>query len=313
MDKNEALKLLIKEYPFLTNKHTRLVKQFAAADGRISNCFLAESNKEGFGRFIAKSFVHNPDSLMQEWVFLGLLEQKEAHAPRLLVKEHKPEHFLLMEYIDGIPASQALVQGHDPADIFRKIGEATGMTHGIELDTFGSILEPSDISWKENVLERLGEKLQVVQPLVDKRLFKAVSDTVEATKHILDDESRGKPVLIHHDIYLENFLVKKADNQIVLIDYGIAYGGRPLFDLAKFYIWDLTRYPEQKDNFLRAYSNYVTLPPNFNEVMKFYLLYECFGMIAYFHKIGATKDRDDAIGVLEDIVYGEGVISELIR
>ena len=143
-------------------------------------------------------------------------------------------------------------------------------------------------------------------------LFAKVEKTIAETQHILDEESKGKPMLVHHDIYLENFLVRHDDKQVVLIDYGIAYGGRPLFDLAKFFIWDLVHYPGQKNNFLKAYGQYVELPQNFNEIMKFYLLLECFGMIAYFDKIDAAKDRDDSLAVLKDLIDGTGAITELI-
>jgi len=313
MNPTEALQVLSEEYPFLNNKGTKILKQFVAADGRVYNSFLVESTESGFEKFIAKSFVHNPESLKREWIFLKLLQAKNAHAPRLLV-EQEPKRFLLMEYIDGVPASQAVkLDDYDVADIFRGVGVATGMANSVELETFGNILEPSPKSWKDQVLEKLDDKLQTVKLHVTEEFFNELIAVVTSTKHILDDETKGKPMLAHHDIYLENFLVKKTNKEVVLIDYGIAYGGRPLFDLAKFYIWDLVHYPEQKDNFLSAYSTYVPLPSNFNEVMKFHLIYECFGMIAYFDKISAVKDRNDAIKVLEDLALGEGVITKLVQ
>ncbi|HET8670776.1 MAG TPA: aminoglycoside phosphotransferase family protein, partial [Candidatus Saccharimonadales bacterium] len=303
---------LLKEYPQLANQKAKIIKQFVAADGRTYNTFLVESDKPGFERFIAKSFVHNPDSLRREWMFLGLLQQHRAHAPRLLTPDHEPEHFLLMEHIDGIPASKALKQDYSLDAIFRGVGEATGMANSIELETYGNVLEPSNVTWKEFVQSSLDRKLLSVKPYVSDEFFAKVERTIAETRHILDEESKGKPMLVHHDIYLENFLVRNDDKRIVLIDYGIAYGGRPLFDLAKFFIWDLVHYPEQKDTFLKAYGHYVELPQNFNEIMKFYLLLECFGMIAYFDKIGAEKDRDDSLAVLKNLIEDTGAITELI-
>lgn len=312
MNPTQALTTLLKEYPELANYNTQIAKQFVAVDGRVYNSFLVKSDKPGFETFIAKSFVHNPDSLRREWLFLGMLQQHHAHAPRLLVDDHQPEHFLLMEYIDGIPASKAVKQGHDIDALFRGVGEATGMANSIELETYGNVLEPSGITWKEFVDSSLERKMQAAKPFLSEDYFAKVEQAVAETRHIMDEESRGKPMLVHHDIYLENFLVRNSDKQVILIDYGIAYGGRPLFDLAKFFIWDLVHYPDQKDNFLTSYSKYVTLPENFNEVMKFYLLFECFGMIAYFDKIEAQKDRDDALAVLKDLVDGTGAIMSLL-
>lgn len=313
MNSTQALEVLLKEYPLLTDHNTKIIKQFIAADGRVYNSFLAGSDKPGFEKFIAKSFVHNPDSLRCEWMFLAMLQQHQAHAPRLLVEDHEPEHFLLMEYIDGLVASMAVKQGYDVDAIFRGVGEATGMANSIELETYGNILEPSDATWKEFVESSLERKMQAVKPHVSKERFAKIERAVSESRHILDEESKGKPILTHHDIYLENFLVRNGDKQVVLIDYGISYGGRPLFDLAKFFILDLMHYPGQKDNFLKAYGQYVELPNNFNEIMKFYLLFECFGMIAYFDKIEAEKDRNDALAVLKDLVDGSGAISALLR
>ncbi len=312
MDPTQALEGLLKEYPLLADQNTKIVRQFVAADGRVYNSFLVVSDKPGFEKFIAKSFVHNPDSLRREWLLLSMLWQRQAHAPRLLAEDHEPEYFLLMEYIDGIPASKALKQDYDATEIFRGVGEATGMANSIELETFGNILEPSDITWKDYVQNSLYRKILSIQPYMSEGFFAKIHEAVAETQYVLDKESEGKPMMVHHDIYLENFLFRNNDRQVILIDYGIAYGGRPLFDLAKFFIWDLKHYPEQRDNFLEAYSRYVELPKNFNEIMKFYLLFECFGMVAFFDKIEAVKDRDDALAVLKDLVDSTGAITALI-
>ena len=158
----------------------------------------------------------------------------------------------------------------------------------------------------------LDRKILSVKPYVSEEFLAKVKKAVAETRHVIDEESKGKPMMVHHDIYLENLLVKNNGKQVILIDYGIAYGGRPLFDLAKFFIWDLTHYPDQKGNFLKAYGQYVELPDNFNEIMEFYLLFECFGMVAFFDKIEADKNRDDALSVLNDLVTGTGAISALI-
>jgi predicted Ser/Thr protein kinase len=171
MNSRQAMELLIEEYPFLEEGNIRIIKQFVATDGRVSNTFLVESDKKGYERFIAKSFVHHPESLKKEYMVLQLLQQKQAPAPKLLIPNHELIHFLLMEYIDGIPASEALQQGHDISDIFNKIGETTGKANSIELETFGDILNPSSISWKEYFMEKLTAKLPLIQSLAGQDLF----------------------------------------------------------------------------------------------------------------------------------------------
>ncbi len=217
-----------------------------------------------------------------------------------------------MEYIEGIPVSEALKQGYDANELFLKVGQTTGIVNSVGLEKFGDILNPSNLSWKEYQMERLNNALPLVESFAGQELFGKIKDAIEKTKHILDEESKGKPVLVHHDIYLENFILNQKTGEVVLIDYGIAFGGRPLFDLAKFYIWDLSKYPEQKENFLKGYSQHVDLPSNFNEVMRFYIIRECFGMIDFFHGIKDFKTRDDAINTLNDLVNNKGAISKLL-
>ncbi len=313
MDAINAAQLLIEEYPSFKNRNIKIAKQFIATDGRISNTFLIESDLKGFDTFIAKSFVHHPESLKSEWIVLKLLQEKNAPAPRLLIPEHEPVYFILMEYVDGIPASEAIKRGHNINDIFRKMGETTGKANSIELNTYGDIVHPSDISWKVYFMERLTAKLPLIRSVLGEEIFTSVMKLIDDRKYILDSESEGKPMLVHHDIYLENFLLEKETGELILIDYGIVFGGRPLFDLAKFYIWDLSKYPEQKDTFLKAYSRYVQLPSNFTDVMTFYVIRECFGMIDFFNKIGDLKMRNEAVSVLTDIINKKGVITDIIN
>ncbi|MBX6334601.1 aminoglycoside phosphotransferase family protein [Candidatus Saccharibacteria bacterium] len=312
MNPENALKTLLEEYPFLDKTATKIIKQFVSADGRTYNTFLVESAPP-CTKFIAKSFVHDSETIKREWVALRMLQEKGAHAPRLLVSDHEPQNFLLLEYIDGIPASRAVKQGnHSVSEIFRSIGETAGITNSIELDTFGNILEPSGQSWKGLILEKLDKKLETVRHIFDEPFFAKLIQALEETKHVLDEETKDKPMLVHHDFYLENFLIKE-NGDVILIDYGIAFGGRPLFDLAKFYIWELTRFPEQKETFLQAYGKSVPLPANLSEVMCFYVLYECLGMIVYFDKIGANEAKNEAIETLKDAVNKKGIITELLQ
>lgn len=312
MNKTIALEVLLQEYPFLQKQSTRIKKQFVFSDGRTSNTFLVESNKSGFEKYIAKSFVHHSNSLIKEWTLLQLLHKKHAKAPRLLVPDHKPVSFLLMEYIDGVSARDALAAGKDEREIFHKLGETTGQINSIELENFGDIFNPDTDSWKDSQLEKLENAWPLVRSLLEKDISDGVRNLIEEKKYILDEESKGPPQLVHHDIYLDNFLLTQK-NELILIDYGIAFGGRPLFDLAKFFIWDLSLYPDQKEVFLDMYKKYVPLPSNFSDVMTFYVIRECFGMIDFFHKINDKKARDLALSVLRDFAFKQGALYRLLH
>lgn len=311
MTSQEAKEQILNEYPYLIEENVQIVKQFTSSDGRVSNAFLVTTKKKGFEKFVAKSFVHNPESLEREYIVLKMLEENNFQAPRLLLYKHQPKHFLLLEYIEGVPASDLVKNADEIERIIKEIGISVGKLNSIKVEHFGNLLNPTQISWKEFQLEKLFAKKDLVLSILAGELYKKVEKVINDKMYILDEESKKEAVLIHHDIYLDNFIVK-SDGSLILIDYGITFGGRPLFDLAKFFIWDLSKYSDQKSNFLSAYSKYISLPDNFTDVMSFYIIRECFGMIDFFTKINDIKMRNIAIETLEDLVSGEGVISKLL-
>lgn len=313
MTVKEAKEKIAEEYPSLLNDNIEIIKQFVSPDGRVSNVFLVKSSKIGFERFIAKSFVHDQKSLEKEWVILKLLHDENANAPRLLIPNQKPVSFILLNYIEGVIATDALAQGFDEVDLFRKMGETAGRVNSIKLNTVGDILNPTNISWKDYFLERLSNGIPTVKSLFDDNLFDALLKEIENLKLVLDEESKKPPRLVHHDIYLDNFILDKRSNELILIDYGIVFGGSPLFDLGKFYIWTLTKYPDQKNNFLDNYSKYVDLPENLNEVLKLYTIKELFGMIDFFKKIGDERMKTESLSTLREYIEGYGIISQLLK
>src|SRR5207248_1355205 len=111
MNIHDATSLLLSEYPELKDSDLEILKQFRSESGRIFNTFLVKTTKPGLQRFIAKAFVHHPESLEKEWTVLRLLEKRDFRAPKLMIPDHKPIDFLLLEYIDGVTASQAIKQG----------------------------------------------------------------------------------------------------------------------------------------------------------------------------------------------------------
>ncbi len=307
----EAKKQILSEYPFLVNENVKIIIQFSSSDGRVSNAFLVTSEKKGFEKFVAKSFVHKPESLEREYIVLKMLEENNVQAPRLLLHNHHPKHFLLLEYIEGVPASDLVTNVNETERIIKEIGISVGKLNSIQVDHFGNLLEPTQISWKEYQLEKLFAKKDLVYSILQEDLYKKVEKVINDRMYILDEESKKEAVLVHHDIYLDNFIVK-SDGNLILIDYGITFGGRPLYDLAKFFIWDLSKHSDQKSNFLSAYSKYISLPDNFTDVMTFYVIRECFGMIDFFTKVNDLLMREIAISTLHDLVLEEGTITELI-
>jgi fructosamine-3-kinase len=170
-----------------------------------------------------------------------------------------------------------------------------------------------EVNWGMYLEQKLLERVNGCKNLLNLEIYDKAKNLIEELKPIIEIEAQGQPVLIHRDIYLENFIMCPATNQAVLIDYAMVKGGRPFYDLAKFYILDLYNHPEQRDNFLKGYQKYVPIPSDFNERMRLYLLKESLGMIHFFHSIDKPQYRNHAIKCLEELINKQGVIGHLIQ
>ncbi len=312
LNSEQAKALLIQEYPILKNSNLQIVKQFVSEKGRGYNTFLIESNLEGFLKFVAKGIVFDTQSLELEWKTLTILSQRHANAPLLLIPDHVPQNFLLLEYIDGINLSELVKDKTQINKAFELAGIATGKLHSIQLERFGSLLSSQCANWDNYLTTKTNERLLGVKELVSEQLYKKCGSLFDALKDIVYSESLGEPILIHRDIYFDNFILKQNSNDAILIDYGMTMSGRPFYDFGKFYILELYKYPEYKNVFINAYANYSIIPSNFNELLKVYILTEALGMIGFYSRIGEIKGLEHAILVLDELTSNKGIIFELI-
>lgn len=310
ISKNEAVVLLQKEYPQL--KNINIVKQFKSEDSRIYNTFLVTSSNKGFERFIAKSFVDTKNKLLIEHKILKLINSFNTDSPKLLSPDHTPDNFLVIEFVDGENASEIAKNGKNIKSLFYEAGTVTGKLHNIKAPCFGDLLNEENKNWEDYLTNKLSERLLGAAKIVSHSLHNKAVDLFDSLKLIINLESKNDPILIHRDVYFDNFILKKNENKLILIDYGMAFGGRPLYDLAKFYIVELYKRPEYKDDFLNGYTKHVYLPEYFIDAMRLYILHELVGIICFTNSVGNAKYRDHAISALEELVNNKGKIIDLI-
>ncbi len=307
---DDAKKLLIQEYPDYISQDIKVLKQFASSDGRVFNTFLIEDKEI---RFIAKGIVYDTYSLEGEWNILRLVSGKDLPSPKLLFPDHLPHNFLLLEYIDGKNASESSSNSQDNKEIFKKVGATTGRLHSIPVESFGDLLHPAKIIWCDYLRDKIDERLLGTKTIVGDDFYKKLVGLRDQLEPILQSESSTKPRLIHRDIYLDNFIISDQTNEAVLIDYAMGIGGRPFYDLGKFYILELYRSPQNKADFLEGYSEYIDLPSDFSDRMRLYIFKEALGMVHFFNKVGQKKAEIHAINVLDELVNETGVIKDLIH
>jgi len=313
LDVNHIPSMLQDEYSALRPESLAVLKRFVLSDGRVSNAFLINSDNLGRQKFIAKGYVRHPESLVTEWYFLKHLQKAGANAPRLSYPEHQPQDLLLMEYVSGPNAPEALNEGQDPNVLFRKIGETSGKIHTIDIPFIGTPRSHKDETWRDHQMERLNSRLVQMKELLGEADSAALDEMIADTEYILNEESEKEMKIVHRDLYLDNFIVDSGTGEVILIDYGIAMGGRPLYDLAKFYIWTLSKYPEQIGNFFEGYREYVDLPENLSDILRFYIIRELFGMIDFFGKVGYEQGKKESSETLRQFVRGQGVLNELLK
>lgn len=308
----KAEKLILLEYPFLEKSSLSIKKQYRSANGRVYNTFLVESSKEGFEKFVAKAVFAKQNGLELEWTVLKFLQREKGGVPKLLIPEHKPERVMLLEYIGGQNASDTVVDDTSSSKVFELVGSAVGKLHSTKISNFGDLLNPRKTYWSEYIKKQIRERLSGTKALIPDFLYIKAEELVNSLDKTIELESKGKPVLVHRDIYFDNFIIGEDFNQAFLIDYGMAIGGRPFYDLGKFYILELYKRPNQKNNFLEAYSKHVSLPSDFNKIMKLYILNEALGMINFFYKINDNNAKKHAVQVLKELTEDKGVIAQLL-
>jgi serine/threonine protein kinase len=310
--------LLQEEYSELVGCTLVVEKQFNAGEDRLSNAFLVSVSKPGTTSytFVAKAAAphdENGQSLMDEWEALRLMRGSGKPSSTLLFPEHRPAHFLLIEYIAGADAKTLLNSGSDPAVIFRLIGKATGAVHGTLVPSTDPILGISSEEWQKHVTQKILKNLAATRQLITDDVYEMSEGLVRRSLPLLDLESDQPTILIHRDIYSSNFIISDDLQNVTLIDFGMARGGRPLYDFAKLYILDLYHYPANRNDFLEGYKESSPLPMDYNVLMQPYVLRELLGMIPFFDRVGHSEAKKHAITILDTFCRNNGSIDALLQ
>jgi len=306
----EAKEAIHTEYPDLKFK---VLKQFSSegAQKRTYNTFLIETSNNR--KLVAKSFVVNPQTLELEWKILKQLNEENKDAPKLLYPEIKPKTFMLMEYVDAKDASSLLKESPKELSIFELLGGCVGKFHTTKTNWFGNPIEKEKYydDWEGLMKDKVDNRVKGLNNILKPHEYTKITDYYGSIRNSFLDDDISQPILIHRDIYIENFLIDKNKN-ITLIDYGMAYGGRPWYDLGKFYIADLSEYPDAKPNFLKAYNQFVTLPNNFNDLIKYYVFAELTGMLLSHKRYGHEISYNRSHKMLMEVIDEKGIINDLI-
>ena len=310
-DYREVSDTILREYPNIRPKYLIISKQFFSPTGREYNTFLLQTTD---GLLVAKGITKHTNSVSKldtEWAALKILNGKNV--PKLIFKDHRPEQYLLIEFLEGFGAADLLTENTKIEIVFNLIGDALGKIHGVPVNNFGSLVDIQPVIWSEYIKSKFSERMSGIKNLVDKDLFKKTISIFHNLEGLLERENHQPPVVIHRDAYSENFIIAKDFSKALMIDFAMAMGGRPLFDVAKFFTTELFRRPQYRDDFLNSYQRHIPLGTDFFQELTLYILLECAGFIAFNHATNNFSSRDSCITTLKETVGNFGVMKSLLE
>ncbi len=308
---------ILGEYPQLRNGRLSVKTRFQSSDkSRFYNTYLVESSHPGFERFVAKGSAHarfREKELGTEWRALNLLQSHEGPSPALLIPDHVPQTFLLMEYIEGRPAAEVILSKGDRAETFFQTGKEAGRVHSIPAPGFGSLHSDFDDNWVTYFDGKMRERFSDVRGILPDNVVRNLQGIYESHAEVLEEDSPKSPVLVQRDMHFDNFIMKADTGEAALIDFSYAAGGRPLSDLGRLYVQDFYQFPDYKDTFLQGYQQFIPLPENFEVLMKIYTMSTALGMVYMANAVGRTNDIAYPTNILIDLANGTGLITELLQ
>ena len=297
---NEVSAQLESEYPQLGAITVK--QQFKSGLDRAANTFLVSTLDER--TFVAKGILvaNSIQKLSTEWWALKLImERAPGTAPRLLFPEHKPMHFVLMEFLRGTNAETELVNGSDPAATFTLIGKELARLHAVKVDSFGTPEAPVD-DWKTFVQQKLAERFNSALNFLPVPLAEKTQSYTNSLLPALENEVENQPVLIHRDPYPHNVLLTPEKDRATLLDYAMAMGGRPFFDFAKVLLYESKQRANITEAFLSGYGLSREEVIESKELIRLYTIIEILGQISYFERIQMPDKRRATVETLERFV-----------
>lgn len=180
---------ILSEYPQLNNSQLSIKTRFQSSDkSRFYNTYLVESNHAGFERFVAKSSAHarfREKELGTEWRALNLLQSHEGASPSLIVPDHVPQAFLLMEYIEGRPAAEVVLSKTDRAETFFQAGKEAGRVHSIPTPGFGSLHSDFEDNWVTYFDGKMRERFSDVTGILPDSVRRTLQNLYESHADVL--------------------------------------------------------------------------------------------------------------------------------
>ena len=278
--------------------------------GEISAVFEIELADEP-PAFVLKVYPETLHWKMQKEVSIARrLAGLPIPIPRILLADDSRSllelNFIVMNRFDGRNVRQwePSLEEDDTREIYRQIGCALRVIHGVTLESFGylvadGVAEPF-ASNRAYMLSQFERKLTGFAKLGGRPALAEQLDTyLKRSADLLDGCQR--PVLCHYDYHSGNLLAERHGGKLQLtgiIDLENAVAGDPLMDLAKTIAYSVHGDATKRAGLLAGYGPIDR--PDWQETLRLYQFYGAIELWAWWTQIG-------------DAARAEGIVAEFER
>ena len=287
----------------------RLARISALPTGEISAVFAIEL-ADGPPAFVLKIYPETMHWKMQKEVSIARrLEGLALPIPRILVADESRSlldlNFVVMNRLDGRNVSQwePSLDRDETYDIYRQIGTALRVIHGVTLESFGylvanGVTQPF-ASNRAYMLSQFERNLSGFRELGGRPAVAAQLDAyLKRSTDLLDGCKR--PVLCHYDYHSGNLLADRRDRTLQLtgiIDLENAIAGDPLMDLAKTIAYSVRDDAIKRAGLLAGYGPIDR--PDWQETLRLYQFYGAIELWAWWVQIGDHQRAGNIVPDLE--------------
>jgi aminoglycoside phosphotransferase (APT) family kinase protein len=276
--------------------------------GEISAVFAIEL-ANGPPALVLKVYPETLHWKMQKEVGIARrLEGLPLPIPRILLADDSKSllalNFVVMNRFDGRTVSQweSSLERDETHEIYRQIGAALRMIHGITLESFGYLVADGVTqpfaSNRAYMLSQFERKLTGFARLSGRPALAAQLEAyLKRSADLLDGCKR--PVLCHYDYHSGNLLAARRDGKLQLtgiIDLENAIAGDPLMDLAKTLAYSVRDDETKRAGLFYGYGSIER--PDWQETLRLYKFYGAIELWAWWVQIG-------------DAARAEGIVAEL--
>lgn len=305
---NDVIQTLNKEYPELREYSLIVHKQFVSITGRTYNTFLVEALDSPYGVFVAKSYCFDNQNLEDEVHVMNFLRNTDIFIPKILFQYKTGNMFLVIDFIDGTNAAELMHNQSDVNNVYRSIGNSLRRLYSVHVPYFHRFWENDRTVWNEHIQNKFEERLT---RKIDPKYVDHIRKIYQKGLPAINEDAKAGPVLIHRDIYSDNFIIEKNTGKAILIDFAMARGGRPFYDLAKFYISNLVKHPHCQDTFLK-HLGVIDRSESAYTMLRAYIVIELLGMINFYDSIGEKEQLDHTRQCLRELATERGDFHDLV-